>query len=97
MIDMHNIYPWTVHKRTYRKTEMKILRDKKSNIEYIKDTKSIMKNFGDDGKVTHREYTKGVFYPNTKHLWALQFPREFSYFLLLKIVIVIRIYSMSRK
>ena len=27
---------------------------------------------GDEGKATHREHTQGVFYPNTKHLWALQ-------------------------
>ena len=28
--------------------------------------------FGDEGKATHREHTQGFFYPNTKHLWALQ-------------------------
>ena len=27
---------------------------------------------GDEGEATHREHTRGVFYPNTKHLWVLQ-------------------------
>ena len=44
----------------------------KENEEITFERQYNIQKHGEEGETTHRKDTRGVFYPNTKHLWALQ-------------------------